>query len=123
MSSSRSATWRSKASPSASSPISSAAADLHSKSRREPMQNLYSRACLGMLAALGWCAVGLEPLAAQGTTGSTVTQRSDGASLEPVYQPPMRGAPSGRVGGGTRGAAGGMPTLDVLAPDHVGLTL
>jgi hypothetical protein len=39
----------------------------------------------------------------------------------PVYKPPMRGAPGGRVGGGTRGI-GDLATITVLAPDHVGLT-
>ena len=39
-----------------------------------------------------------------------------------AYQPPQRGAPQARVGGGTRGAGGDMPELQVLAPDHVGLT-
>jgi hypothetical protein len=40
----------------------------------------------------------------------------------PVYQPPPRGAPGGRVGGSTRGA-GMMPILSALAPDHTGLTV
>ncbi len=42
-----------------------------------------------------------------------------------AYQPPMRGsASSGRIGGGTRGAADGPSvTLEVLAPDHAGLTV
>lgn len=42
-----------------------------------------------------------------------------------AYQPPMRGsASSGRVGGGTRGAGDGPSvTLEVLAPDHAGLTV
>ena len=41
------------------------------------------------------------------------------------YQPPMRGsASSGRVGGGTRGIGDGPTvTLEVLAPDHTGLTV
>jgi hypothetical protein len=39
------------------------------------------------------------------------------------YKPPVRGAPSGRVGGGTRGANPGRSVvLSVLTPDHVGLT-
>jgi hypothetical protein len=38
----------------------------------------------------------------------------------PVYKPPLRGAPQGRVGGATRGAADDLPKLEVLAPDHVG---
>ena len=42
-----------------------------------------------------------------------------------AYQPPMRGsASSGRIGGGTRGTADGPSvTLEVLAPDHAGLTV
>jgi hypothetical protein len=40
----------------------------------------------------------------------------------PVYRPPIRGAPVGRVGGGTRGTSDGRPHVAVLAPDHVGLT-
>lgn len=41
----------------------------------------------------------------------------------PVYQPPLRGAPGGRVGGGTRGIGDELITLLVLAPNHVGLTV
>lgn len=44
----------------------------------------------------------------------------------PVYQPPLRGAPGGRVGGGTRGIGDELTTLfalAVLAPNHVGLTV
>jgi hypothetical protein len=39
----------------------------------------------------------------------------------PTYQPPLRGAPASRVGGGSRGAEAG--TLAVLAPEHTGWTL
>jgi hypothetical protein len=39
------------------------------------------------------------------------------------YKPPLRGAPAGRVGGGTRGATERESfSLLVLAPDHVGYT-
>jgi hypothetical protein len=42
----------------------------------------------------------------------------------PVYKPPLRGSPGGRVGGGTRGASlEASVSLSVLVPDHVGLTL
>lgn len=42
----------------------------------------------------------------------------------PVYQPPFRGATQGgRVGGGTRGLGNQPLTVDVLAPDHTGLTV
>jgi hypothetical protein len=41
----------------------------------------------------------------------------------PVYKPPLRGAPSSRVGGASRGITEARVTLDVLAPDHTGLTI
>lgn len=41
----------------------------------------------------------------------------------PVYKPPLRGAPVGRVGGGTRGAGSAEPFVAVFAPEHVGLTV
>ncbi len=40
----------------------------------------------------------------------------------PVYKPPLRGAPGGRLGGGTRGSEREVFVLSVLAPDHTGLT-
>ncbi|HXV80987.1 MAG TPA: DUF928 domain-containing protein [Candidatus Binatia bacterium] len=44
------------------------------------------------------------------------------ASVPPVYTPPQRGAPGGRVGGGTRGTQREVFVLSVLAPDHSGFT-
>jgi hypothetical protein len=41
---------------------------------------------------------------------------------EPLYRPPPRGAPGGRVGGGTRGPSMAFPLLWALVPDHVGLS-
>ena len=41
----------------------------------------------------------------------------------PVYRPPLRGVPAGRVAGGTRGVDTLLPLLCTLAPDHVGLTV
>jgi len=40
-----------------------------------------------------------------------------------VYKPPLRGAPVGRVGGGTRGVDSNTPVLAALVPEHIGLTL
>jgi hypothetical protein len=40
----------------------------------------------------------------------------------PIYTPPQRGAPGGRVGGGTRGIQREVFVLSVLAPDHSGFT-
>ena len=56
---------------------------------------------------------------------ASTTQAAGGASAGFSYQPPMRGsASSGRIGGGTRGAADGPSvTLEVLAPDHAGFTV
>jgi hypothetical protein len=45
------------------------------------------------------------------------------APFKLVYTPPLRGAPTGRLGGGTRGISPELTQLHVLAPDHVGLTL
>jgi hypothetical protein len=48
--------------------------------------------------------------------------QQQGSASVPVYKPPLRGAPRGRIGGGTRGAGGEAIVLSVLAPDHAGLT-
>ncbi len=40
----------------------------------------------------------------------------------PIYRPPLRGAPAGRVAGGTRGVGEEFPYLCLLVPEHVGLT-
>lgn len=58
--------------------------------------------------------------------GCKESLQSDGLSKSsrvPVYRPPLRGAPAGRVAGGTRGYDKKFPCLCVLAPDHVGLTV
>lgn len=45
-------------------------------------------------------------------------------SSAPVYIPPMRGAPVGRVAGGTRGILDEYPSLlCVLSPDHTAMTV
>ena len=57
------------------------------------------------------------------TTGAD-SKKVSTADATPVYKPPLRGSPGGRVGGGTRGASLEAPvSLSVLVPDHVGLTL
>lgn len=48
-------------------------------------------------------------------------QKEAVAVMLPLYRPPSRGAPGGRVGGGTRGDDQ-VFTLSVLAPDHIGRT-
>jgi hypothetical protein len=49
-------------------------------------------------------------------------QQLAAADNTPVYIPPNRGSPGGRVGGSTRGA-GIVPILSALVPDHTGLTV
>jgi len=54
------------------------------------------------------------------------SQKSATPNSQPVYQPPLRGAPGGRIGGGTRGIGDeriALFVLGVLAPNHVGLTV
>jgi len=41
----------------------------------------------------------------------------------PVYVPPFRGAPSRRIGGGSRSLEINKPYLTVIAPEHTGLTI
>jgi len=41
----------------------------------------------------------------------------------PIYKPPLRGAPAGRVAAGTRGADQELPYLCLIVPEHIGLTI
>lgn len=57
----------------------------------------------------------------QASSGEQATRpQPQEVASAPVYKPPLRGAPGGRIGGGTR--AGQAVSLSVLAPDHTGLT-
>jgi Domain of Unknown Function (DUF928) len=49
-------------------------------------------------------------------------KKTEPPAAVPVYTPPKRGAPGGRVGGGTRGIQREVFLLSVLAPDHSGFT-
>ena len=71
------------------------------------MKSIGSKVCCGVAALI--LAMPMWVLAADG--GGT------------VYIPPKRGAPGGRVGGGTRGIQRDVFMLSVLAPDHSGLTI
>src|SRR5215831_4529212 len=50
------------------------------------------------------------------------SKKTESPASVPVYTPPKRGAPGGRVGGGTRGPQREVFVLSVLAPDHSGFT-
>jgi hypothetical protein len=78
------------------------------------------------------CAVLVLPGTLAGTSPAAAAEQGkpESAAEKPaaapaavVYQPPRRGAPRARVGGGTRGPGGQDDLLTVLAPDHVGLTM
>ena len=51
----------------------------------------------------------------------TVATPPSGARI--VYKPPLRGAPAVRIDGGSRGSGVSLICLNVLAPDHTGLTV
>ena len=50
------------------------------------------------------------------------SKRPEAPAPVPVYTPPKRGAPGGRIGGATRGIQREVFLLSVLAPDHSGFT-
>mgnify|MGYP001079694448 FL=1 len=70
-------------------------------------------------------ATGFVLFLAAGLPGVAVAADPGGARVAtatPVYTPPLRGAPASRVGGGTRSASAARLSLEVVAPDHTGLT-
>ena len=72
-----------------------------------------------LMAAISFPCYGV---AAQSTAQEPPSQAGSAVSA-PVYKPPVRGAPGGRVGGGTRGMGDQTFTLSVLAPNHTALTI
>lgn len=90
--------------------------------------NAIKRAALISLSALV-LAVPARAAAQQTPGAPPAPPRGDSPSTPatvtvPVYKPPPRGAPGGRVGGGTRGTTPrDVFVLSALAPDHSGLTI
>ena len=76
---------------------------------------------LAIAAASATLAPAQSPPSAQSRPDDTAN-----AASPPVYKPPMRGAPGGRVGGASRSAvrvSAPLPVIELLAPaDHAGLT-
>jgi hypothetical protein len=68
----------------------------------------------------GWIATMLCAAAVAQQPGPAPEAQKSAASDIP-YDPPKRGAPKGRVGGGTRGLDSRELSLAVIAPDHPGL--
>ncbi len=71
-----------------------------------------------------------RPIYSQKTIVPTVSPLKKVSEIKPLpsskgknlYRPPRRGAPGGRVGGGTRGPQADLPEVLALVPDHLGLT-
>lgn len=64
-----------------------------------------------------------EPRTPQPSTTVQSQSQTAQAAAAPIYKPPLRGAPGGRIGGGTRGTGTEKIALSVLAPDHNALTI
>ena len=72
-----------------------------------------SVACLGLLML--WPVYGTAQNAQGDQAKSTTSTIQSGG--KPVYKPPRRGAPGGRIGGGRRGPGDKTPVLPVITPD------
>jgi hypothetical protein len=86
----------------------------------KPIQSSIAAAVLILLPGLSPAASAAEPADKKTITAPIPTQ-GDAKGAPVVYKPPLRGAPGGRVGGGTRGT-GNVFVLSALAPDHMGIT-
>lgn len=95
---------------------------MNKRPTRSIVFNAILAAGIGLFAATpAFAQVEKKPAEPPSPTKPVSTTGGIGRSL--TYNPPLRGNPAGRVGGGTRG---GTPdrsvVLSVLTPDHVGLT-
>jgi len=82
---------------------------------------------IAVILALAVAVAGTAAAVAQGLPpAQSPTDEPAGAAPPPVYKPPMRGAPGGRVGGASRSAvrvSTPLPVIELVAPsDHAGLT-
>jgi hypothetical protein len=80
---------------------------------------------IASLTSIAIAAVLAAPIASVAQDQTTAPAQKQAAS-EPVYKPPPRGAPGGRVGGASRGTIKvtvPLPTIQLVAPEgHAGLT-
>jgi hypothetical protein len=91
------------------------------------MNNIKGVIIIGLILALPFLASALD----EGKSKQSDEQIPKGQETKKVaipdklvYKPPLRGAPAGRIGGGSRGATERESfSLLVLAPDHIGLTI
>jgi hypothetical protein len=81
---------------------------------------------LALAVAAAGAALAQSPPPGQSPSEQSPADALAEAAAPPVYKPPMRGAPGGRVGGASRSAvrlSTPLPIIELLAPsDHAGLT-
>jgi len=86
------------------------------------IKTLIMTGLLTVTVAAAW----LAPAPSVAQTAEPAAAPEEEAPPEPVYKPPPRGAPGGRVGGASRGTVKvtmPLPTIELLAPNgHTGLT-
>jgi hypothetical protein len=90
------------------------------------MNNLKRIIIIGLIAALPFLGgASDEKSQADQKAKKAANIAADKTAIDkPLYKPPLRGSPAGRVGGGTRGITDRESfSLLVLAPDHVGMTV
>jgi len=83
-------------------------------------------AAVVLLVAAIAVVVALAPALALAQNAGPEAAAPGGGQSPPIYKPPLRGAPGGRVGGASRSAVrltAPLPRVELLAPaDHTGLT-
>ena len=84
-----------------------------------------NRTLLRILTLLLPALMGADPAFAQAAGPSTAPVKTEAAKPAPKvkFRPPSTGAASVRVTGGSRGTGATLTTLDVLAPDDIGVTI
>lgn len=64
-----------------------------------------------------------DPNASMQAPAKSASPHAQVTRQPPIYVPPLLGAPTSRVGGASRSVTDTRVTLDVLAPEHTGLTI
>ena len=80
---------------------------------RDNYKQIVSRVALAM-------GLFLSVFASMAVIGPAVHAAEPEAVGFPVYKPPLRGVPTARVGGGTRGGGDVATEIYVLTPEHMG---
>ena len=86
--------------------------------KRHPITEMFITLCLLTLAGGSWADSHKDH-----ADEADDAKKAAKAAPPMVYVPPNRGAPRTRVGGATRGSEPQAATIEVIAPESVGLTL